>query len=109
MRPFTSDQGREYRYDPSDRLGQGSALTQVFRGEDDEGNAVAVKQVFIRLDTSGRRRADSKMADREVEIARQLRDAQGAYLVPVLKRADTGLLWFDLTWTPGEPPNRSNQ
>lgn len=22
----------------------------------------------------------------------------------LLKRADTGLLWFDLTWTLGEPP-----
>lgn len=87
MRPFTSDQGREYRYDPTDPLGHGSALTQVFRGEDDEGNAVAVKQVFIRLDTSGRRRVDSKMADREVEIARQLRDAQGAHLIPVLDYA----------------------
>jgi len=24
----------------------------------------------------------------------------------LLKRADAGLLWFDLTWTPGEPPEQ---
>jgi hypothetical protein len=24
--------------------------------------------------------------------------------VSLLNRADAGLLWFDLTWTPGEPP-----
>jgi len=83
MRRFSSDQGREYRYDPADSLGQGSALTQVFRGEDGEGRAVAVKQVRIRLDTSGRRRAEPRLAEREVEIARQLRDAQGAHLIPV--------------------------
>jgi serine/threonine protein kinase len=87
MRRFSSDQGREYRYDPADSLGQGSALTQVFRGEDDEGRAVAVKQVRIRLDTSGRRRAEPRLAEREVEIARQLRDAQGAHLIPVLDYA----------------------
>jgi serine/threonine protein kinase len=87
MRRFISDQGREYRYDPADTLGQGSALTQVFRGEDGEGRAVAVKQVRIRLDTSGRRRAEPRLAEREVEIARQLRDAQGAHLIPVLDYA----------------------
>ena len=87
MRRFSSDQGREYRYDPADSLGQGSALTQVFRGEDGEGRAVAVKQVRIRLDTSGRRRAEPRLAEREVEIARQLRDAQGPHLIPVLDYA----------------------
>ena len=87
MRRFSSDQGSEYRYDPADSLGQGSALTQVFRGEDGEGRTVAVKQVRIRLDTSGRRRAEPRLAEREVEIARQLRDAQGAHLIPVLDYA----------------------
>ena len=24
----------------------------------------------------------------------------------LLKRADAGLLWFDLTWTPGKPPEQ---
>ncbi len=87
IRRFSSDQGREYHYDPADSLGQGSALTQVFRGEDGEGHAVAVKQVRIRLDTSGRRRAEPRLAEREIEIARQLRDAQGAHLIPVLDYA----------------------
>jgi serine/threonine protein kinase len=87
MRRFSSDQESEYLYDPADSLGQGSAVTQVFRGEDGEGRSVAVKQVRIRLDTSGRRRAEPRLAEREVEIARQLRDAQGAHLIPVLDYA----------------------
>ncbi len=87
VRAFRSDRGLEYRYDPADSLAQGSALTQVFRGEDGEGSAIAVKQVRIRVDTSGRRRAESRLAEREVEIAGQLRDAQGPHLVPVLDYA----------------------
>jgi hypothetical protein len=27
----------------------------------------------------------------------------------LLKRADVGLLWFDLIWTPGEPPEHEYQ
>ena len=41
----------------------------------------------IRLDTSGRRRAEPRLAEREIEIARQLRDAQGPHLIPVLDYA----------------------
>lgn len=87
MRKFSSDLGREYRYNPADTLGQGSALTQVFRGQDAEGRPVAVKQVRIRLDTERRRKEEPRLAEREVEIARQLRDAKGKHLVPVLDYA----------------------
>ena len=87
MRGFRSDQGRDYRYDPADGLGQGSVLTRVFRGEDGEGRAIAVKQVRIRVDTSGRRRAEASLAEREIEIARQLQDARGPHLISVLDYA----------------------
>lgn len=86
-RRFTSDLGREYQYDPEHQLSSGSLLTQVFRGTDADGRAIAVKQVRIRLDSSGRRRTEPRLAEREVEIARQLRDAHGEHLVPVLDYA----------------------
>lgn len=87
VRSFTSDLGREYRYDPRDQVGSGSLLTQVFRGTGADDSAVAIKQVRIRLDSSGRRRAEPRLAEREVDIARQLYEAHGEHLVPVLDYA----------------------
>ena len=87
MQQFTSDQGRVYRYNPGETLGQGSLLTQVFRGEDADGQPVAVKRVIIRLDTDRRRKEEPLLAEREVEIARELREAKGKHLVPVLDTA----------------------
>lgn len=84
---FRSDRGREYSYNPQGPIGHGGLLTKVYRGSDAAGDPVAVKQVRIRLDTSGRRRAEPRLAEREIEIARQLRDAHGEHLVPVLDYA----------------------
>ncbi len=84
---FRSDRGREYSYDLQGPIGHGGLLTQVYRGSDAAGDRVAVKQVRIRLDTSGRRRSEPRLAEREIEIARQLRDAHGEHLVPVLDYA----------------------
>ncbi len=87
MQQFTSDEGKVYRYGTESTLGHGSLFTHVYRGEDAEGNPVAVKHVTIRLDTDRRRREEPRLAEREVEIARELREARGKHLVPVLDYA----------------------
>lgn len=80
-RSFSSDAGRQYAYDPDDQLGQSGGYGRVFRGRDESGAEVAVKRVPIRIDSTRRRMEDARLAQREVDVAKQVR---GPHLLPLL-------------------------
>jgi serine/threonine protein kinase len=84
---FLSDSNHTYQYDPGTRLGPVGAYGEVFRGKDDQGVAIAVKRVLIRTDTTSNRINDTRLADREAEVGRRLRQIRGDYIVPVIDTA----------------------
>ncbi|MBB5869668.1 serine/threonine protein kinase [Allocatelliglobosispora scoriae] len=82
-REFIGDSGTTYRYDTMSSLGEGG-YGKVFSGYDSSGNPIAVKVVHL-----SSRTGDRRLAQRELEISRQLKKQPNDHLVHLLDAADT--------------------
>ncbi|RZT80964.1 serine/threonine protein kinase [Micromonospora violae] len=80
---FEAESGRIYHYDESDRVGDPGSYGTVYRGTTDDTRSVAVKVVKFRAGSP----ADRALAEREVEVWRQLPTESDGHLVPLLDLA----------------------
>jgi hypothetical protein len=84
---FTSDTGKRYTYHRAQTLGLPGRFSQVYRGADEGGTAVAVKRLLIRTDSTLHRAADEQQAERELQVAQHLATVPGSHIMPILDYA----------------------
>jgi hypothetical protein len=90
MIEIIGDTGRHWQYDDQDLLGPPGGFGAVYRGQDDQGNAVAIK--VIQPSPAGDLKVATILRQREVDIYRAISQRDGAleHLLAGIDFADDG-------------------